>query len=858
VSVRVAREFASAQGGWECFFGTSYSFEFELFDEYLFRRLGDPPVNATVLCDFDHLARRLAELGPDDVRLLQRANRDYLLRAVDLGGTFHPKTYFFGSKRRGVLLVGSGNLSIRGIEQGYEVFCRFVSESDRELATIRGWRDWVDELVARIDDQELTHRWLDVKDRTLDWLVGSSDGSELVTNLERSMLAQLAERAAPPVDELHALAPFYDRNARAFAQLVERIRPKRLFLYLGGGTSVDGSVLASVLDGVSGQVEVLAYEPHEFVHAKLVGLVKGEAGMLLSGSANLSNAAFTASLADEHWANIEAGVLANTSADVVRAAFRHPNLELASRGLEAIQILEYRTDEAEVARQRLRLLAARRDDKGRVSVTYAGVDEAGLFVSTGSDLYELAEGVTTGAVLLAEGGALVWLAEASGERVSNKVLLDDPAQLLRWLDERKHGSDRPSGLDPLDLHQPVGQLLMRLNEQCIFDIDDTRAAARVRRLVSEESDTETADWSFADELAREELRLDPRVDHYRHAGSGLPLDDEILVLLQLMLDKAPAERGLHLVRLPIGPGDESNDGPRQGTAWSMDKRIELRVFNVLSRWCGALADPRFVWIGHSAPVRNYVALLTGLAACWEEDLLPPDRVKRLLETLFGSFVQAERTPGYLIRLDDEARADALSRLPGEGRALAASLCFSVLREKADWREWIFRFQPFLPAAIELGILEVNEQTLGLVERLVDEAPSSAEVEERLLFAATYLDDPHWCKKQEQELGVECVSLTHVGFNHKFGITLATSGLSLDDVRLVSLVRQALAYRRVSGAVVDLGGDRLAVHLGEPVRATLHGNFLETTHSYDAAGLAELERLGIGFASLLTSAGALAS
>src|SRR5919108_5548446 len=128
MSVRVAGEF---QGRWGCFWATSYSLELELFDEYLFRRLGEPPLNATLLVDFRRLATSLGGLGPEDTRRLQRANRDYLLRGVPIGGSFHPKTYFFANAKEGVLLVGSGNLSLGGLEEGKEVFVRFDS-MDRE------------------------------------------------------------------------------------------------------------------------------------------------------------------------------------------------------------------------------------------------------------------------------------------------------------------------------------------------------------------------------------------------------------------------------------------------------------------------------------------------------------------------------------------------------------------------------------------------------------------------------------------------------------------------------------------------------------------------------------------------------
>jgi hypothetical protein len=115
VSVRVAQTF---RGHWSCFFATTYSVELELFDQYLFRRLGEPPLNATILSDFDALAHGIERLDAEQSGELQRANRDYLLRGVTAGSSFHPKTYFFGNAKEGVLLVGSGNLTLRGIEEG--------------------------------------------------------------------------------------------------------------------------------------------------------------------------------------------------------------------------------------------------------------------------------------------------------------------------------------------------------------------------------------------------------------------------------------------------------------------------------------------------------------------------------------------------------------------------------------------------------------------------------------------------------------------------------------------------------------------------------------------------------------------
>ncbi len=66
---------------------------------------------------------------------------------------------------------------------------------------------------------------------------------------------------------------------------------------------------------------------------------------------------------------------------------------------------------------------------------------------------------------------------------------------------------------------------------------------------------------------------------------------------------------------------------------------------MLQRWCGALNDPRFIWIDRYAAVRNYSALLLGLAESWEQDFLSRDRLTRLLETLSPASSRVNALPG---------------------------------------------------------------------------------------------------------------------------------------------------------------------------------------------------------------------
>jgi hypothetical protein len=118
------------------------------------------------------------------------------------------------------------------------------------------------------------------------------------------------------------------------------------------------------------------------------------------------------------------------------------------------------------------------------------------------------------------------------------------------------------------------------------------------------------------------------------------------------------------------------------------------------------------------------------------------------------------------------------------------------------------------------------------------------------MGGAYIDDEHWAQRQQRDLGFEHVRLTKLGVSRRSGVTLEVSGAeaSPKDAALVSLVRQALAYRWTDGAIVKLSEQvRLSIKLGEPVRARANDETLCTPDAIDLDGLAELERHGVSFA-----------
>ena len=220
---------------WEVFWGTTYSFELELFDEYLFRRLGDPPLNATVLVDFATLARTWGGIQPGEEWRVQRVNRLYLVRSAGRPqGRFHPKTYFFGNAKEGPLLVGSGNLSLHGLEEGKEVFSRFDSADQEGLAAILTWRDWMKGIIDQSGEEMLGQRWWWLLQTTKDWFKGRAGPSAFVTNADISLLDQLVGSQSS-ADELHVTAPFFDGDVEALGCCSNAVAPSRCRSTWGGG-----------------------------------------------------------------------------------------------------------------------------------------------------------------------------------------------------------------------------------------------------------------------------------------------------------------------------------------------------------------------------------------------------------------------------------------------------------------------------------------------------------------------------------------------------------------------------------------------------------------------------------------------
>jgi hypothetical protein len=205
-----------------------------------------------------------------------------------------------------------------------------------------------------------------------------------------------------------------------------------------------------------------------------------------------------------------------------------------------------------------------------------------------------------------------------------------------------------------------------------------------------------------------------------------------------------------------GPKEDQVDH-KPGTKWTLEQRQQVRAFNLLERWARALSDPRLLWLNPLSPLRNYAALLVALTECAEHECLAEWRLARLVSTTLAAFAQTEPPAGYLFSISDDERDRALSLLPANARSLAAALVYSCLRPGVSWRERVFDWQAFLVPALEQGLVVGDERATEAVGRITQEQLSPGAVDQRLHWAATYIDEPHWCERTAHRLGFASVN-----------------------------------------------------------------------------------------------------
>ena len=803
-------------------------------------------LNAVVLADRDRLDATLAAVPAERLDILGPVNRRWLLRGACVGtGRFHPKSYLTVTAHSAQLLIGSGNLSTNGIDAGREVFTTFVAGTPHGDAAIRTWRAWTRRLVGAVDDTVLAERFADLEQRLPQPPVPTAVAqSPLWHNLDTPLADQFCETVLARtgiVDELIVTAPYYDEAGDALGRLADRLKPKRLTVYVASSTNVDGSHLAARLAGTGAEIAAFTYLPDRFTHAKLVGVIAGEEGWLLSGSANLSHAALTLPAGP---GNVELAVFAGLSADTLRAAFLPPETTAETQPFTSLTDLTFDTGGDPPAPPPVRITRATLLADGRVQIATDPTPEKTWRLADHESIHGLVRdghrATTTGPLT----GPLVHVIDNTDAVVSNHMVVDDLDALHRVLQAgERAGSGRPHELTTADLDTPLGQALLFLHRNVVMDVSERAGTGGGGDVTRDEAAGDNGDENLWDRLEREKLGRDPRAGTYarllgQRPGAGAGVAEPLIELLEAMRDRAPGEdsRGHHASVLQL-IADQA--GSQTGSRWSTTAKVRVRARNVLRRWAAAQTDPRLSWVDPLAPLGNLAMVAAIFGELWCHNAVPDavieltsDDLDDLWALWFRPFAGTGQGDGWLDRVDlGEARFK--EQLGGDFPRSITALCWLALRPGAKRRERVVSWQPYLQAAFDKNLIDVDDDTVEFL-RATGHAVDRDRVETDLLAALDFIDDDLWCAQRAAALGLTELTLTQSLVGQRRLVRLNVKGLEdpLNDPRIPTLIVAACQYRSTD-AVTLFGADhdwRIAVSTGDPVAymANLDAALLESS------------------------------
>jgi hypothetical protein len=750
------------RGRWREALFLTYSFDLPFFETYVLPVLvrGGCRSVAVAACGgwLPEPLRAWSEAG--DVR---EAGRSYTLSTVSLPGAFHPKLVLAVGEGRGVVLVGSGNVSTYGMAMGGELFTLVEWEGGEVPQVARESWQLCREIARHLPvDRSFAER-VEALGRFVPGLAAPVVDRVLVHNLSHPIIDQLVQHLSDePVEELVAWAPFTDRRLAALDALIERTRPRRVVVGVQPDlTSLDGARLAALAahrSDVAWEVRALrqrdATRP-SLIHAKgVLAVLSSGAQVALIGSPNLSAPAL---LRTANSGNFELAVL-HRGCDLREKLFGEDSIVTLGDTVQPSS-LTWTDDPTTAAQSRPRpavqLLGARQDGEW-LAVEVQGSPPAGTMIlldsATSLPMTRANEGwgAALAGGLTPRTAELIWQGGRSGP-----VIVADLARLAAM---RRGGESRHhTPLDALDYgaDSDILALLDQLAQLAIGSVSDVDRMLRGRGAPTPQEEADEAAGQAPtvrlEDIDFERIRQHPRAHAYGRAGGGGFDAPRIQLWLDEVVQQFQSLRERQLLRVvqPIVTDDGEEEPASEGDTqerqrWPVSRRIAVRVRNRLRRYVTGIGDPRF-WrlVDPEWMTTNYVLFLSLLERLWVRAdtaaaILPKEDLGSLTMDLVAGYWGDDRRGGYASCLSEDARwSSAVLLTEHHGDALTAASCIRLLEVPGDvGRNAPFVVGEYARVGHELGLVtdEVLERALVFLDR-ADDLP--APYVQRLLGTADY-------------------------------------------------------------------------------------------------------------------------
>jgi len=341
MSQRIALFDEIKTGGYEACLVTSFNIDFPFYEDVLLRRMQTQGIQHHVMLVDQAMCQQAMATHPP-----VKAGHHYTLAPMSCPGAFHPKVMMLLGQKKGLLAVGSHNLTLSGFGQNLEVsnVVRYSASYPGYLplfqTAFQAFRDWLHDYGERLPDDigEAIEQTLNL----CPWLEASKpavlSGSALLYSSKscRSLWAQAKPHLPERVDEVTALAPFFDSRLTFLGELSAISRTPPLI-----GIQPDRvSAPVHLLEDERFRVVSLDHFPeteqgHGYTHAKLVAMRDGKRHYLLSGSANLTWPAWL-----EEGAHRNAEAVLMLSGEPAAAAFQALSVDQLRRASTATTITQ--------------------------------------------------------------------------------------------------------------------------------------------------------------------------------------------------------------------------------------------------------------------------------------------------------------------------------------------------------------------------------------------------------------------------------------------------------------------------------------------------------------------------------------
>ena len=230
------------------------------------------------------------------VGAFHRAGIDYSVLGIDVSGCFHPKAIFLSGTNAARLYVGSGNITSNGFGRNLEVYERFevTKEDTGILIAFNQFRKYIEGLFKDHFDSVPS---------SINEIMTHAFGAELLTRRESTnpqptllgspneLFGQL-DVPDQPADSLTMLAPYFDPNGDAVLNLAKKFNAKYFTVITDKRRTNLCTIAATAIRSAGGVFKFLDTENERPLHAKII-FGKGQDWAIgISGSANLSKAAW--------------------------------------------------------------------------------------------------------------------------------------------------------------------------------------------------------------------------------------------------------------------------------------------------------------------------------------------------------------------------------------------------------------------------------------------------------------------------------------------------------------------------------------------------------------------------------------